>query len=1283
MQPGSVVAERFEIEALAGSGGMGSVYRARDFATGAAVALKLLRHEAVHAERFRREAELLAELVHPNIVRYVAHGFSRGVGSYIAMEWLEGRSLRERLLEGRLDLAESLLVAEQAANALGVAHEKRVVHRDVKPDNLFLVGDRMDMLKVLDFGVALAGRSGPRMTRTGVPMGTIGYMSPEQARGETDVDARADVFALGEVLFECLTGRPAFFATHPLAVLAKIIFEDAPRIAELAPSVPPSVEELVAQMLAKDRELRLSDGRAVAERVAAIRKRVGTGTVPDSAPRVSRVPARAPSLTASERRSVSVVVGSGPTSALDATLPLGVFEERSEEIREVAAAHGGRVETLGSSDFLVLFGGRPAASDIATRAARAALRFSELLPDAALAIVTGAAILTERVPIGDVVDRAAELLEKREARTIRIDEATAGLLPTRFELAPDPGGLVLRSERESAPSRLLLGKSMPCVGRERELETLDAIVDECLEESVARAVLVTGPPGVGKSRVCHELVQRLSKRQSPVEIWMGRGDPLLAGAPFALASDTIQKAFGLSPSDGQLSRQKLLTRVSAHVPEADAQRVSEFLGEVLGIPFPEADSVQLRAARRDAILMRDQIQRAWEDLLEGECRTHALLVVLEDLQWGDLPSVKLIDGALRRLAELPLLIIGVGRTDLHDALPGLWAERGLQEVRVRELSRRAASELVQLSLGGSASKSEVNALVDRAAGNALFLEELIRAHSEKRSELPGSVMAMVQARLEALDPEARRMLRAASVFGLEFPRDGLAQLLGSVEAEALERTVEALVAREILLRQGDGLAFCHTLVRDAAHAMLTESDRTLGHRLAGAWLAAHDEKNPVVLAEHFEKGGALGRAVPWWARAASDALDANDFVRCLDFAERGKSAGASGLDLGELELTRAGALRWTGRLQEALTSVEKAFALLPQGEATWCRAAAELALLLQRMGRGIDLVDLGRRLLAQSVRAEPDNALAYALVRSGLFLLLVGHRDNAFELVAAVEHLLERPGGCLEPSTLAQLHVFRAVDALQRSDLARYLEEEQQAKLCFDEVGDLRQVLNESGSIGYAFLELGAHQEAERVLEEALIGAERMGLAHMVAASNHNLGLVYARRGDFARARESELLALEVFRSQHDRRLEGAALAYLADIEMTAGNIERAAEVAQESIAALQGVAPLIAPYPEAILSRARLAQGRIGEALSLAAETVSRLESLGTAEAGDALARLAHAEALRESGDTAAAKRAITTARERLLDRAGRINDPELRNSFLSNVPENARTLELFESWS
>jgi hypothetical protein len=249
MQPGDVVARRFEVERLAGSGAMGIVYRAADRQTGGRVALKVLAHGS--ADRFLREARVLAELAHPNIVGYVDHGYTEAREPYLAMEWLEGIDLSQRLSSGPLPLVEALVLAGAVAGALAAAHARGVVHRDVKPSNLFLVGADPAAVKVLDFGAARFVQTTSVPTASGIVLGTPGYLAPEQVHDEHTVDGRADAFALACVIFESLTGRPAFVAQHVLALLGKILRDDPPRLRELLPTVPGALDDLVASMLAK------------------------------------------------------------------------------------------------------------------------------------------------------------------------------------------------------------------------------------------------------------------------------------------------------------------------------------------------------------------------------------------------------------------------------------------------------------------------------------------------------------------------------------------------------------------------------------------------------------------------------------------------------------------------------------------------------------------------------------------------------------------------------------------------------------------------------------------------------------------------------------------------------------------------------------------------------------------------------------------------------------------------------------------------------------------------
>jgi tetratricopeptide (TPR) repeat protein len=1338
MRQGDLIAERFEIEQPVGSGGMGEVYRALDRLEGQVVALKVLRGaKSVEAMRFAREAKVLAELRHPNIVRYVAHGVTPRGEMYLAMEWLEGHDLAERLRRGALGVDAGVRLAVRVGRALGLAHARGVVHRDVKPANLFLPDGDVDRVKILDFGIA---RFGARTaTRTGTTLGTPGYMAPEQARGDRGLDARTDVFALGCVLFECLTGRPAFVGDHVMAVLAKILLDEAPRVGELVRGAPQALDALVARLLSKDPEARPSDGAVVADMLASL------GSL--DAARGSAASELRPSLTRGELRLLSVVM-IGAASPLDVAtaatlLPTGDDPGALTELRAIVEPRGGRVEVIYSGAVVATLPGAGIATDQAAHAARCALAMRALAPDAPMALTTGRAEVAGRLPVGDAIDRAARLVLARAAepppppserargvapRPIAIDEVTAGLLDARFDVTGDERGLCLRGDREVArAARTLLGKPTTCVGREREMGALEGIFAEVADEPVARAVLVTGPAGIGKSRLRDELSRRIRARGEPVELWVARGDPMRAGSAFLLLAQALKRAAGLLDGEPLAARQKKLrARVARHVDASAADRVTEFLGELVGTPFPDEERVQLRAARRDAMLMGDQMRRAFEDFLLAECHAQPVLLVLEDMHWGDLPTVKFVDAALRNLAGEPFMVLAFARPEVRDLFSDCWAERGVTEMRLGPLTRRASERLVRQVLGDDADAQAVARIVERAEGNAFYLEELVRAVAAgDGTALPETVLAMVQARLEGLTPEERRVLRAASVFGQTFWKDGVSMLLGGADqARDVDAWLDGLCAREILIRRGaerfpgqQEHAFRHGLVREAAYAMLTESDRALGHRLAGQWLEGAGEGDATALAEHFERGGDRAPAASWYRRAAEQALEGNDFAAALVRAERGVACAlAAPLDrarttepaalrdtplasiaaardadasarrevederIGALRLLQAEAHRWRGELPEAEEKADAAMRALPAGSASWFGAAGEAVMAASRLGRKERVVAMVRALEAAAPAPSAAQARLVALARSAPVLLSLGEYDLAETSLRSIEAALSE-GAPADPTIDAWVATARASRALLARDAGEFLVLKRAALEAFERAGNLRSACNQRVGVGYGHLELGAYAEAERALSAALAEADRMGLPGVSAAARHNLGLAIGQGGRLAEGIAVERDAARAFRAQNHRRMEGASLLYVAQLLARAGELDEAERESRAAIEALALASPLRAPAL-ATLADVLLRAGRAAEALLAAREAKGLLDELGAVEEGESRIHLVFAEALEATGDRVGAREAIAEARRLLEARAARIVDPALRASFLERVDENARTFERARRW-
>jgi serine/threonine-protein kinase len=268
-----VLGDRYLLQHRLGSGGMATIYRARDLRMDRTVAVKVL-HEVYSTDptfvrRFQREAKAASALQHPNIVQVFDYGQVDG-NYYIAMELVEGTDLRQYLrVHGVLDTKRAIMIAHDIALGLSAAHRRRIVHRDVKPQNMLMGRD--GSIKLTDFGIASVHQdsNARRLTTTGMTVGTVQYLPPEQARGQL-VSPAADVYALGIVLYEMLTGRTPFDGDTPVVVATQHI-QDAPiPPSQFNPTIPATLEELILRCLEKVPQMRFRDGSELARALEAI-----------------------------------------------------------------------------------------------------------------------------------------------------------------------------------------------------------------------------------------------------------------------------------------------------------------------------------------------------------------------------------------------------------------------------------------------------------------------------------------------------------------------------------------------------------------------------------------------------------------------------------------------------------------------------------------------------------------------------------------------------------------------------------------------------------------------------------------------------------------------------------------------------------------------------------------------------------------------------------------------------------------------------------------------------
>jgi serine/threonine-protein kinase len=300
---GAVIAQRYRVIRLLGSGGMGAVYEAENTWTHRRVALKTMRAEVATSElylqRFKQEARAASRLAHPNIVDVLDMGEDAELGAlYIVQEFLSGCDLRTRLEQvGRLDPSTALSLLLPVMDALATAHKAGIVHRDLKPDNIFLADTARGVVpKLIDFGIAkVVGDDGGSLqkTSTGLVMGTPYYMSPEQARGDSNLGPPADIWSMGVVLYQALSEKRPYSATNINLLLAKIIYEEPLPLAEAAPDLPPALVAVIDCALRKEPGLRHATMTEFAEALRGCD--LTAPTAPPALPTTQPAPAGLPS----------------------------------------------------------------------------------------------------------------------------------------------------------------------------------------------------------------------------------------------------------------------------------------------------------------------------------------------------------------------------------------------------------------------------------------------------------------------------------------------------------------------------------------------------------------------------------------------------------------------------------------------------------------------------------------------------------------------------------------------------------------------------------------------------------------------------------------------------------------------------------------------------------------------------------------------------------------------------------------------------------------------------
>ncbi|NUP13355.1 MAG: protein kinase [Polyangiaceae bacterium] len=1300
-----LLAERFEILREVGRGAAGVVFRAIDRSTGEASALKIIEpsEDPSDQERFLREGEVLSALSHPSIVRVLSYGtidqayadaqgrrFAPG-SSFVAMEWLEGEDLAVRQKRASPALPEVLEITRQVAEALSCAHDAGIVHRDVKPSNVFLTygatvldedrsgystlrGGPVDdglpsapmgatvLAKLLDFGVAAAGDT--MLAGAGAIVGTPAYMAPEQAQGDAAPDSRSDLYSLGATLFELCAGRPPHAGPTSIATLARRVTDPAPRLSELLIDVPERLDELVSNMLQIDPRLRPRAASDIARSIAELLRDEATL-------RVGRLTLR--------EADTRARVGTRLVTTLVA-LGVATGDER-QRLLDRARQIGADALPLGADSIVAHLGARRAHGDEATRAIEIANELAGA--GAKVGIATGRTRVDLTRSSGEIVDRAAKLAREAKDGRVNFDLTTNELARGRAEFdVPSLGqsGVVAMTTKRRPDS-----ESSSFVGREAELLTALNAYERCTDDRTPIVVSTSGPPGIGKTRLGQELIARLERQSEPPRVMLVRCESYGKAQALGTASDALRSLLMLSKGSTVEQAERAIDAFFAGGQGAGARRGDlelTLLARLLSNqPFPEG--VEPRAAR-------DALYVAMTELVLEAANREPCALVVEDAQWADPESVAWVDHLIGRAQGRRLFTLLFVRPAFWRNHPQRFGTRDHVRIELKPMAKRAVREIARSLIGARATDAQLDQVAAQAAGSPLFAEELARlvAQGKGLSNAP-TIEAAIQVSLDALDDVVRDAAARFTIFGLAGWDQGLASLydpsMSGLHLLPPEVLLGKMVAADLLVESAKTrfsgtkeYLFKHALIRDVAYQMLGDDMKRHLHGRAAEWLESVGE-DAATVAHHYDLGRMHDVAAKHWELAARRALATNSLAdaaamseRALAFADDKPTAFARAILLEEAQsrLDARGAERDT-----AIQSMrENVF-----DEASELRTEGAAARYDDARAQGIDIEARLRRVRDRARELGLLDEAARCSATLAQRLAFAGDLAAAEKESAAMLTLSETNG-----------IVWAAVDAWQtlavvhqtRGELAAALEARRNAARAARTAGLKEREAILTMNLGFALTTIGAKNEALVEIETGLERAHAIGSLGAVRHGQMNL-LGWASTFG-ADQRVSQALAEP--RAQADEAAAGAyviqdratlGVLFYRGVELLRGdssNLARARGLLERVAQAYRTTGNLdILPVSLGFWSEAERRLGDAEHARELASEAASLLDQGAPSLLNEAPVYLALHDACVDLGLLAGARTAIEHGMPHLLRRLSGLTNTQYAHSFLTGLAHNA----------
>jgi TOMM system kinase/cyclase fusion protein len=882
---------RYALGELIGAGGFARVFRATQHSTGQTVAVKILERPAdgtndasSRAERFQHEVRICASLNHTHIVPLIDSGATADGWLYAVFDFKAGRTLAALLAEeGSLEPDVATYLMTQVLDAIGFAHESGVYHRDLKPANIIISEELRRSAFVLDFGIGRTEASDLKLTATNEALGTPAYAPPEQLRGQ-DSGARGDLYSWGLVFLEALTGTPAVGGASIQEIISRQMGPEPIPIPESVHSLP--VGRAIAAALAKSPDERPSSAREL------------MGWLTNATGLMSSTSVRG--TTEARTKKLQIIALNLRATWSDEALSVENAQERVREFQEAAEAvvrdHGGVPVSRHGSMIVALFG-YPQARE---RAARSALLAAATVRDALAAdaadgpkvragINSGMAVVADEAgaslaaqPLtSPILDRAMDLASAARVGEIRLCDRTRSLLREAAPLEPvesDDGSPVHKFVGDlatlSGPGRY--AASTTIVGRDAEIGQIAETWREA-HDGVAKALLVTGEAGIGKSRIIHEARSGMDTAE-----WVPfRCTPETQNSPLHPIVEWLRAWDQNVPLGESLS----------NLGYADDDELHGLLDDLLGKqPDLGRTEVYVSPERKRQLVMEGILQ-----LWFAGARDHPLVILFEDLHWADPSTLELLNALVQEVRSsgifdptpsTPLLLLMTARTEFQPP----WS---LSDVPMIQLSRISPEEATRLVHGMAPESSPldetlVSDLVARADGVPFFVEELTRMVLEAREsegrtrtathDIPATLRDLLSARFERLPEPARRTAQIASCLGRHFDFETLDAVSERGETrlrEDLEILIRSGLAYRRRAMRSENFVFNHALLRDTAHDSMVDKDRRGVHAEIAEHLAKRSDfqelaaQQPEIIAYHHEEAGLLDSAIELRLKASA------------------------------------------------------------------------------------------------------------------------------------------------------------------------------------------------------------------------------------------------------------------------------------------------------------------------------------------------------------------------------------------------------------------------------